>query len=47
VNWVPLLTRHMIDDFASHLRLYRKAKERLQLQKELDSSKLGRAADDL
>jgi sorting nexin-13 len=35
VNWVPLLTRDVVDDFASHLRLYRKAKERmLLLQKE-------------
>uniref|UniRef100_A0A915DFP3 Sorting nexin-13 n=1 Tax=Ditylenchus dipsaci TaxID=166011 RepID=A0A915DFP3_9BILA len=34
VDWLPLLTRHFVDDFASHLRLYRKAKEKLQMQKE-------------
>uniref|UniRef100_A0A183C4E6 Sorting nexin-13 n=1 Tax=Globodera pallida TaxID=36090 RepID=A0A183C4E6_GLOPA len=34
VDWATLLTRHIVDDFASHLRLYRKAKERLQFQKE-------------
>uniref|UniRef100_A0A0N5AAU0 Sorting nexin-13 n=1 Tax=Syphacia muris TaxID=451379 RepID=A0A0N5AAU0_9BILA len=28
VDYVPLLTQHMVDDFASHMRLYRKAKER-------------------
>ncbi|VDM29684.1 unnamed protein product [Toxocara canis] len=26
VDFVPLLTQHIVDDFASHLRLYRKAK---------------------
>lgn len=30
VNWEPLLTRHIVDDFASHLRLYRKAKEKVK-----------------
>nr|CAD2196290.1 unnamed protein product [Meloidogyne enterolobii] len=34
VDWVPLLTRHFVDDFASHLRLYRKASERLQFLNE-------------
>lgn len=34
VDWSSLLIRNFIDDFASHLRLYRKAKERLQIQKE-------------
>lgn len=34
VDWVPLLTRDFVDDFASHLRLYRKAKERIQTQEE-------------
>lgn len=29
VDWVTLMTRHIVDDFASHLRLYRKAKEKL------------------
>lgn len=28
VDFVPLLTQHVVDDFASHLRLYRKAKEK-------------------
>uniref|UniRef100_F1KUE5 Sorting nexin-13 n=1 Tax=Ascaris suum TaxID=6253 RepID=F1KUE5_ASCSU len=30
VDFVPLLTQHIVDDFASHLRLYRKAKEHAQ-----------------
>ncbi|CAB3409358.1 unnamed protein product [Caenorhabditis bovis] len=34
VDWVPFLTRDVVDDFASHLRLYRKAKERAQFQEE-------------
>lgn len=34
MDWVPLLTRDFVDDFASHLRLYRKAKEKIQIQKE-------------
>ena len=38
VDWLPLLTRHFVDDFASHLRLYRKAKERLEAQRERDNS---------
>lgn len=33
MDWTPLLTRHFVDDFASHLRLYRKAKENLLKQK--------------
>ena len=32
-----MLTRHFVDDFASHLRLYRKAKERLEAQRERDN----------
>ncbi|XP_003376361.1 putative sorting nexin-13 [Trichinella spiralis] len=28
VNWVPLLTHDVVDDFATHLRLFRKAKQR-------------------
>ncbi|KAL3124089.1 hypothetical protein niasHT_004678 [Heterodera trifolii] len=35
VDWMTLLTRHIVDDFASHLKLYRKAKERLHSQKEM------------
>ncbi|KAI1728870.1 PXA domain-containing protein [Ditylenchus destructor] len=34
VNWVPMLTRDFMDDFASHLRLYRKAKEKVQIQRD-------------
>ncbi|CAI5447504.1 unnamed protein product [Caenorhabditis angaria] len=30
VDWVPLLTHDVVDDFASHLRLYRKAKEKTE-----------------
>lgn len=32
VDWVPLITRDVVDDFASHLRLFRKAKERTSFQ---------------
>lgn len=39
VDWVPLLTRDVVDDFASHLRLFRKAKERTAFQaKEKDKT---------
>ena len=34
VDWVPMLTRDFMDDFASHLRLYRKAKEKVQIQRD-------------
>uniref|UniRef100_A0A1I7Y8Q8 Sorting nexin-13 n=1 Tax=Steinernema glaseri TaxID=37863 RepID=A0A1I7Y8Q8_9BILA len=34
VDWVPLLTHDIMDDLASHLRLYRKAKERCATRKE-------------
>uniref|UniRef100_A0A7I4YNA0 Sorting nexin-13 n=1 Tax=Haemonchus contortus TaxID=6289 RepID=A0A7I4YNA0_HAECO len=30
VDWVPFITRHVADDFASHLRLYRMASERFK-----------------
>lgn len=30
VDWVPLLTRDIVDDFASHFRLYRLAMEKLE-----------------
>uniref|UniRef100_A0A7E4WC25 Sorting nexin-13 n=1 Tax=Panagrellus redivivus TaxID=6233 RepID=A0A7E4WC25_PANRE len=33
VDWVPLITRDLIDDLASHLRLYRKAVEKIEVQK--------------
>lgn len=46
VDWLTLLTRHIVDDFASHLRLYRKAKE-LQMQKVLESTEKCRPSDDL
>ncbi len=38
VDWVPLLTRHIVDDFASHLRLYRKAKEKVASASAVDQS---------
>ncbi|VDN86109.1 unnamed protein product [Brugia pahangi] len=31
VDFVPLLTQHIVDDIASHFRLFRRAKERAQL----------------
>ncbi|VDK50177.1 unnamed protein product, partial [Gongylonema pulchrum] len=31
MDFVPLLTQHIIDDIASHFRLFRKAKERAQV----------------
>lgn len=30
VDWVPFVTRHVADDFASHLRLYRMASEKFK-----------------
>lgn len=30
VDWVPFFTRHVVDDFASHLRLYRMASEKFK-----------------
>uniref|UniRef100_A0A915L443 PXA domain-containing protein n=1 Tax=Romanomermis culicivorax TaxID=13658 RepID=A0A915L443_ROMCU len=30
IDWVPFLTRDIVDDFASHIRLYRRAKEKCQ-----------------
>ncbi|CAJ0952746.1 unnamed protein product, partial [Mesorhabditis belari] len=38
VDWVPFFTRNCVDDFASHLRLYRMARERLQFNKEKGTS---------
>uniref|UniRef100_A0A1I7V4Q2 RGS domain-containing protein n=2 Tax=Caenorhabditis tropicalis TaxID=1561998 RepID=A0A1I7V4Q2_9PELO len=32
VDWVPLITRDVVDDFASHLRLFRKSRERTAYQ---------------
>ena len=47
VDWVPLLTRHFVDDFASHLRLYRKASERLQFLNEESVKEIAPLSDDL
>ncbi|KAK6051596.1 hypothetical protein COOONC_10899 [Cooperia oncophora] len=30
VDWVPFVTRHVVDDFASHLRLYRMASDKFK-----------------
>ena len=30
VDWLPFVTRHVVDDFASHLRLYRMASEKAE-----------------
>lgn len=32
VDWTPLLTRHIVDDFASHIRIYRKARDKLRIE---------------
>ncbi|EFP03945.1 hypothetical protein GCK72_011945 [Caenorhabditis remanei] len=45
VEWVPLITRDVVDDFASHLRLFRKAKERTAFQIKEDDKK--RTPEDL
>lgn len=45
VDWVPLITRDVVDDLASHLRLFRKAKERTTYQMK-DTNK-PRSAEDL
>lgn len=34
VDWVPFLTRYIVDDFASHIRLYRKSVEKLEQQQQ-------------
>ncbi|CAO4372077.1 unnamed protein product [Caenorhabditis nigoni] len=48
VEWVPLITRDVVDDFASHLRLFRKAKERTTFQmKDNGSSDKSRTVEDL
>jgi hypothetical protein len=33
VDWLSLLTHDLVDDFASHLKIYRKSKERVQENK--------------
>lgn len=33
VDWVPLLTQQVVDDFASHIRLYRRSKEKSEQQR--------------
>ena len=38
VDLVPYLTTHLVDDFASHIRLYRRALDKMNLLK-LDSTK--------
>ncbi|EGT42052.1 hypothetical protein CAEBREN_07883 [Caenorhabditis brenneri] len=45
VDWVPLITRDVVDDFASHLRLFRKAQERTAFQIKEDGKQ--RTAEDL
>ncbi|PIC31213.1 hypothetical protein B9Z55_011982 [Caenorhabditis nigoni] len=48
VEWVPLITRDVVDDFASHLRLFRKAKERTTFQmKDNGNSDKSRTVEDL
>uniref|UniRef100_A0A914C035 Sorting nexin-13 n=1 Tax=Acrobeloides nanus TaxID=290746 RepID=A0A914C035_9BILA len=42
VDWVPLLTRDIVDDFASHFRLYRLAMEKLE-----EKNQAGKCQDDL
>ncbi|XP_064455979.1 sorting nexin-13-like isoform X2 [Ornithodoros turicata] len=39
VDWVQYLTIQLVDDFASHLRLFRQAQMKLKLKKEDESSK--------
>ncbi|XP_022235992.1 sorting nexin-13-like [Limulus polyphemus] len=36
VEWVPYLTTRLVDDFASHLRLFRKSQAKLKVKKEED-----------
>uniref|UniRef100_A0A0N5B8J8 Sorting nexin-13 n=1 Tax=Strongyloides papillosus TaxID=174720 RepID=A0A0N5B8J8_STREA len=40
VDWQELLTRDIVDDVASHFRLFRKAKEKLDLKKEISYNNL-------
>lgn len=51
VRWVPLLTEQAVDDFASHIRLYRRSKEKAVQQRakhrfDIDSS-TDRSSNDL
>lgn len=45
VDWVPLITRDVVDDFASHLRLFRKAQEKTSFQAKEDGKQ--RTPEDL
>ncbi|VDM54924.1 unnamed protein product [Angiostrongylus costaricensis] len=38
VDWVPFVTRHVADDFASHLRLYRMASEKYKSMRKKGST---------
>ncbi|GFO50365.1 sorting nexin-13-like, partial [Plakobranchus ocellatus] len=38
VNWMPYFTQRLVDDFASHIRLYKRASERVVQSKTEDNS---------
>ncbi|GFR95029.1 sorting nexin-13 [Elysia marginata] len=38
VNWMPYFTQRLVDDFASHIRLYKRASERVVLAKNEDNA---------
>ncbi|CAI2352059.1 unnamed protein product [Caenorhabditis sp. 36 PRJEB53466] len=47
VDWVPLITRDVVDDFASHLRLFRKAKERTAFQNDKKTEKESKSKEEM
>lgn len=46
VDWVPFFTQRLVDDFATHLRLYRAAQEKVT-KKQLSTSQLAHQEDDI
>ncbi|CAH1788286.1 unnamed protein product [Owenia fusiformis] len=40
VDWVPYCTTNLVDDFASHLRLFRRAQEKVRKEAKKDESKV-------
>lgn len=39
VDWIPFLTQRLVDDAASHLRLYKQARTKMKLQEASNEQK--------
>ncbi|KAJ8963571.1 hypothetical protein NQ314_005545 [Rhamnusium bicolor] len=39
VDWIPYLTQRLVDDAASHLRLYKQARAKMKLQETVKEQK--------